>query len=237
MKPDNILFRSRATLGSKKYFYCVISDFGIACEDRDSNDPKVDTYHKGRTKLGTSTYFAPELCYSPYSIEKPDLKPPKLEFVVFPANFRHSSKSDLWALGAAMYNLCVPEPTFSGAYVVFSHLDFKSKPKDVPSETWMSGQEARHVEYNIPPPYTDDLRQAIRLATTYLPDQRPDPITMLGSLRELVKQSGFEKFGSNLEPLPDWATRVHEYFGKAEMEALGMQRKAAEAADKGIVAK
>lgn len=58
IKPDNVLLRSRSTLGSKKYFYCVLSDFGLACEDYPDGDPNANDYQTEGYKLGTSMYVS-----------------------------------------------------------------------------------------------------------------------------------------------------------------------------------
>lgn len=102
INPGNVLLRSRATLGSKRYFYCVLSDFGLACDNWDDGNPRTDKFQVDGYKLGTKSYWVPELCYSPY----PKGPPGSTEWIKFPGGHRHTQKSDLWALGACIYNLC-----------------------------------------------------------------------------------------------------------------------------------
>lgn len=54
IKPDNILLKSRVSIGSEKYFYCVISDFGLACEDLPPMDPRLDRLQRTGFPCGVS---------------------------------------------------------------------------------------------------------------------------------------------------------------------------------------
>ena len=101
IKPDNVLLRSRATLGSGKYYYCVLSDFGLACEDRPDHDPKVDLWQQSGAKLGTKAYWAPELLYHPYPQTLTTFRGMDEQWKYFPDRNRHTRYSDLWALGAS----------------------------------------------------------------------------------------------------------------------------------------
>jgi serine/threonine protein kinase len=105
VKPDNVLLRSRATLGSNKYFYSVLSDFGLACDDRDDRHSGADKHQVLRVKLGTKAFWAPELCYEPYPRSYPGHGGDN-EWKMFPNGHRHTRYSDLWALVASVFNLC-----------------------------------------------------------------------------------------------------------------------------------
>lgn len=80
---------------------------------------------------------------------------------------------------------------------------------------WVTGQEARRRKgtLTISPRYSRQLRTAVEIATTWAPGERPSPYEMAGHFRELLRNSGAKAPGP---PLPEWATRVHEYYGKAE---------------------
>jgi NIMA (never in mitosis gene a)-related kinase len=212
IKPDNVLLRSRNTLGSKKYFYCVLSDFGLACDDRDERDPRADRHQVTRAKLGTKTFWAPELCYHPYprSSAGPGGEP---KSSYFPPGQRHSKYSDLWALGASIYNLCK-----IGNGTCHIQIDF-NRIRTIPGMTpdrYVEGTESRERYLTIPHPYSQELRHAILVATAWDPRQRPSPLSFIQRLDPLVRASGHANQGDDFEPLPDWATKVHEYHAKAE---------------------
>jgi serine/threonine protein kinase len=200
MKPDNVLMRSRATLGSGKYFYCVLSDFGLACEDRPNDDPQVNYHQKAGLKLGTSAYWAPELLYNPYP------RTDGMEGRKYPDGARHSARSDLWALGASLFNLCAGD---------YSHMDFSQKPAKLDWQVFTGGVAFRVQNLVLPKTYSKSLQKSITLATMWNPKQRPSPIAMIVHLETLLAESGFSEQGGN-DPLPDWATRVHEYHHSAE---------------------
>jgi NIMA (never in mitosis gene a)-related kinase len=221
MKPDNVLLRSRETLGSKRYWYCVLSDFGLACEDRPRGHPSEDRYQHLQSQLGTAHYYAPELCYNPY---------PKTteETTYFPGDQRHSAKSDLWALGASMYNLadCGPHIMHDGRAVTggFAHINWSNwyqKPPTMQAHTFYSGTLSRKPvldvsKINSNRGYSKQLRDAILQATEQDPKKRPSPIKMVGSIKLLMAQAGFHGHvpeGSNDE-LPSWASKVHDYHSR-----------------------
>lgn len=212
IKPDNVLLRSRSTLGSGKYYYCVLSDFGLACEDLESNHPRCDLWQRSGSKIGTKAYWAPELLYHPYpqsffTVYGVDER----QWKIFPDGCRHTRYSDLWALGAAIFNLCALTPYSNG----LSHIDLSKKPDHIKTHQWWEGAQSRYKVMSIPKPYTEHLRQAIMIATTWNRDGRPSPVRMVGILVDLMRKSGFHEQGKS-EPLPDWATRVHGYHSKAE---------------------
>jgi serine/threonine protein kinase len=209
IKPDNVLLRSRSTLGSNKYFYCVLSDFGLACEDRPNNDPLADDFQQSGNKLGTKPFWAPELCYDPYPNGNYEIK-------FFPKGQRHSQYSDVWALGACVYNLCDLTATHG-----INHCDF-DRMRRIPGmdiQIYMEGTECRKDPLKIPSNYTRELREAIVYATRWNPVQRPSPVRLIERLGPLVDASGYGEQGPSHEPLPEWATKVHDYLSKAEQES------------------
>jgi serine/threonine protein kinase len=215
VKPDNVLLRSRSQIGSTKYFYCILSDFGLACEDYRDDHPKVNPHQKARVKLGTSVYYAPELLWNPYPggcPSRPNNDPDERRY--FPGKNTHSKYSDLWALGACIYNLCMVNTTGS----TMSHIDWEAcnkYPKNCPI---VEGTESRIKELNIPKElnYSRELRGAVREATKWNISKRPSPITMIDHLEVFMKGSGFETQGGKSEALPDWCTKVHQYQYTAE---------------------
>lgn len=96
IKPDNILIRSRDTIGSKKFPYCILADFGLATEDVDPDHPLADPSIKKGGKVGTLTFYAPELCYDPFPAPGNDSQKYR-----FPPPFRSVSWSPVFARGAA----------------------------------------------------------------------------------------------------------------------------------------
>jgi NIMA (never in mitosis gene a)-related kinase len=215
VKPDNVLLKSRATLGSTKYFYCVLSDFGLACEDRDDRHPRADKYQATRVKLGTKSFWAPELCYTPYPKSYVGLDGEK-EWKFFPNGNRHSKYSDVWAVGASVFNLCVLRTSPQS----MSHLNVDSaqirRIAGMNTDRWLEGTESRQRYLTIPQNYTSQLRKAILLATKWEPQERPSAMTLIQALGPLVEDAGYAEQSSSHEPLPEWATKVHEYHSKAE---------------------
>lgn len=216
MKPDNVLLRSRTTVGTKRYFYCVLSDFGLACEDWPEGHPKEDPFQKGLRPhaIGTRHYYAPELLCDPYPYTDQDKN-------FFPTGQKHSAKSDLWSLAAAMYNLADCGPTMlrhgltTGA---FAHI-MGTKQGSLDDGSFFQGTISRKCPLdvsalNVKKKYTDELRDAILLGTRWNPMQRANPIQMVEVLKGLMEQSGFTTHappGAHDEELPSWATKVHDY--------------------------
>ncbi|EPE27244.1 Protein kinase-like (PK-like) [Glarea lozoyensis ATCC 20868] len=207
IKPDNVLLRSRSTPGSKKYFYCIISDFGLACEN-----PKVytgyqhpDSQQRHGTICGTPVYLAPELNHYPYAKNSHQQS-------YFPKGQFHTSKSDAWAVGACVYSLAQAP----NANVDLCHIDMKAPPNVDPG-IWMAGLAAKHKvgELKPPPRYTEHLKNALLYVTRENPIQRPEPAVAIKELQRLNKLSGWTHYESS-PPLPEWATRTHEYFSMAE---------------------
>jgi serine/threonine protein kinase len=196
IKPDNVLFRTRSTVGSKKYLYCILSDFGLACEDLPNNHPDQEYHQKHGGKLGTMSYLAPELCYKPYPNGKNEEK-------WFPGKQRHSPRSDIWALGACIHNLCEPNS---------SHLNPRvGAERTMDYSTWASGTASRRNPLKISSSYSSQLREAVLLATAWNPDDRPGPVRLIETLDRLCDRAGLSVQNENAEPLPDWAYKVHDY--------------------------
>jgi NIMA (never in mitosis gene a)-related kinase len=205
IKPDNVLLRSRSRVGSNAYFYCVLSDFGLACEDHPPNDYRCDPWQKSGSKLGTMPYLAPELLYDTFPRNERDSR-------YFPDGQRHTCKSDLWALGASIFNLCVARPCESG----YNHITLKGKPPYLQTHQYWEVKGSRSEALIVPSFYSEQLRRAIIRCTDADPRSRKSPAEMIKILEHLLKESGHQEQGKNSEAIPDWATRVHEYQSKAE---------------------
>lgn len=201
MKPDNVLLRSRSTVGSKKYFYCVLSDFGLMCADLPPSHPDCDPYQRSRAKLGTMIYLSPEQLYDPYP------RTPQ-EQTFFPVMGRHSRKTDVYALGLTIYNLCHPAGGPAG------HMDFSAMPKGMDGGDYSSGVASRKVIRGSAK-YSSFLAKAVERATRWNPIHRPDAVTLIKDFENLQEAAGFTKQRES-DPLPDWATKKHDYFAKAE---------------------
>lgn len=214
-KPDNVLLRSRSTMGSQKYFYCILTDFGLCCEDNDT-----DWQHKSKSAVGTPHWLAPELLWDPYPVGKAQ----KDTILV-----RHSSKSDIWALGAMMYNLTCPDITTyvqDGTRVKFSnhgkalaaqHLRFDNCPEDLERNDWIFGRGSRKT-IQVGSGYSKQLRDAIQLACRKIADERPDAINMVRRIRSFMEEGKIEATGPRRESdkLPIWAGRHHDYHVNGE---------------------
>ncbi|KAE9375189.1 kinase-like protein [Stipitochalara longipes BDJ] len=208
MKTENVLIRSRATVGTKRYFYCILSDFGLACDDYPPGHDKEDGHQKWSSKLGTCNYFAPELLWDPYPKNNLGKETPERKW--FPNRRKHTAKSDLWSLDAIMHNLAACER--------ISHIDWESKPRDLDGEVWYEGLKSRKqldistVERKES--YTDALTDVIKIAGRFDPKKRLDPIAMMELMKRQIVKTRFTSHipkGHDHEALPDWATKVHDY--------------------------
>ncbi|PQE17739.1 NEK kinase protein [Rutstroemia sp. NJR-2017a BVV2] len=203
IKPDNILLRSRSTLTHLKYPYLVLSDFGLS-----TATPSTDPYQLSSHLLGSKPFFAPELLHFPF--------PSASQLQFFPPGKAHSHSSDLYALGACIYNLCRPCNTYirsTGTPFVgaWSHFDFKTWGT-LDSETWMSGTGSRRRDLDVGGPYSDQLREMVRLATFWDPVLRGNAIELGKGLVDEATRAGFGAADPSWgEMLPGWATRIHSY--------------------------
>ena len=208
VKPDNIFIRSRSTLGTSMYFYVILSDFGLACEDRPEEDSRIDRFQKAGVQLGTPTWIAPELCHNPY---------PRTvyEETYYPSGRKHSKYSDLWAVGASIYNLC----EFNNNASCLSHINMSHANliPGITSNRYVSGTVSRKRDLTISTSYYScELRDAISTATRWDLHRRPSPVSWTKYVEPLLESSGFSEQGENCKPLPDWATKIHEYMSMAE---------------------
>jgi NIMA (never in mitosis gene a)-related kinase len=159
-------------------------------------------------------YYAPELLYNPYPYTDKAKE-------CFPAGQKHSAKSDLWSLAAAMYNLADCGPTMirggltTGA---FAHI-MGTQQGGLDGGSFFEGTISRKCPLdvsalNVKKKYTDELRDAILMGTRWNPTRRANPIEMVRVLKTLMERSGFTTHvppGAHDEELPSWATKVHDY--------------------------
>jgi serine/threonine protein kinase len=211
IKPENILLKSRHERSSSKYPYCVISDFGLVCEET-----HPDREQQSGFALGSCTYHAPELCW-------PISDFPYRTLDSFPGNQRHSAQSDLWALGATIFNLAdttATPATSDWARREGTHLTCAGLPDQwrryVEAQVdvweyfrmWMTTQESRVDPLTVDVRfYSRKLDQAVRMATLWDERRRPDAVGMMRWFNGL-------KLGSiKREPLPGWlwAAKSHEF--------------------------
>jgi serine/threonine protein kinase len=195
IKPDNVFLRSRsgaAGAEERRYYYCVLSDFGLACEDWPDGHPKQDHIQRGWQKTGTMQYFAPELCQDPYTQTR-------VQDSYFTRGYRHSKRSDLWAVAATISNLCC-------AVILGNTRSHFTKDAITPD-----GVIYRERRLPIPRSvYSHELLAAVRIAGEWEITQRPSPRQFIPELHKLARRSG--RCGkAAYEPLPDWATRPHDY--------------------------
>ena len=184
-------------------FYSRLSGFGLACEER-----KPDEHQKNGYILGTLRFQPGELCHDPYQ-KTPD------DHTYYPDNARHSIYTDVWALGASIYCLCnCDEVVVDGRSLAnssMSHLAWEDKPEHIGYVTWMHGRASRKKLMELPNHYSQQLNDAVIVATS---DDRPDAIGLVSHLKILMNEAGIEGTGPRKESdrLPDWATRVHDFY-------------------------
>ncbi|KAH8687996.1 kinase-like domain-containing protein [Tricladium varicosporioides] len=206
IKPDNVLLRSRSTIGSKKYFYCILSDFGMACPDYPPEHKNCEINQKTGGMCGTPTYLAPELCHQPYATN------PHEEWH-FPQGQRHTPASDLWAVGAVIYNLALCETQYGT-----SHLAPAPDTPKLPRGRWESGREARIRTHPLKLKseiFSDYLRALVENAAELEPQRRNEVTQFIRFFEQYQEESGYLTQASAV-PLPYWATKKHEYFHKCE---------------------
>ena len=239
MKPDNVLMRSRATLGANKYFYCMqvnlpsrttshrsrpgscksfnyqianysfsLTDFGVACDDDGQDD-----HQKNGGLLGTQQYQPPELLFDPYPKEYKG----STEHILYPKGARHSCKSDIWSLGASIYNLCKCDgPMIRGKayrHGAISHLTFDKIPEDVEVNVWMMGRASRINPLELPNEYSAPLNDAV-LRSTLPQEERPDAIALVKDLKWYMEENKIQGTGpvTESDKLPDWCYNVHDHY-------------------------
>lgn len=203
LKPDNILVRSRSMLNSRKYPYLVISDFGLA-----TDDPQ-DIAETGRPICGSLHYFAPELLWREIPSD-----PRCLNY--FPPNEGHTFESDLYSLGACIYNLCNPtNVSLNGTHWIgaLSHINVEAYRKQ--DRKWFLSRSCRNQVLDIGSFYSPSLRQIVMKATHFKPGQRGNAYQLANTLVDTAIAAGYgdEEFGET-ERLPIWAIKVHDYNNK-----------------------
>ena len=124
-----------------------IGDFGLAKELASGSQ-------FAHTSLGTPLYMSPEM--------------------ISEAAGGYNEKSDIWALGCLLFELCAQAPPFSAS----NHLSLAVKIA--------AGKFPR-----IPPAYSDDLHRAIRWMLSLEPSQRPDveALQLLPQVRAGVREA------------------------------------------------
>ena len=90
-----------------------------------------------------------------------------------------------------------------------------TRPAECPADVWWYSTVSRKRDLVIPDYYSAELRRGVSRATAWELKDRPDPVTMVTELRALAIKAGFNDH-TKMEKLPDWSTRLHDYFGKAE---------------------
>ncbi len=217
IKPDNVLLRSRDTLGSSRYFYCVLSDFGLACEDRPRQHPNADRNQRDGTKVGTTAFYAPELLYNPYPRSQEQL-------AFFPGSSLHSIWSDVWALGACIFILAecrAFDHNKRNLMGPFSHINFWEIPQGLDVSIFISGTASRLKLLELSSPrYSGYLRNAIIQATEWNAFNRPHAREMVVILKDAITRAGFmdNRPPADDEQLPKWATRVHDYHSREPLD-------------------
>ncbi|KAL2071145.1 hypothetical protein VTL71DRAFT_12380 [Oculimacula yallundae] len=204
IKPENVLCRSRDRIASRKYPYCVISDFGLATNDVEADHPKADRHHLDGYSCGTVPFYAPELCSKAYPNPFVTRQSDK-----FPPGEKHSNKSDLWAVGVCVFNLAMIgyPPKCSQPYW---HINWPS-PKGIDPLVWCKTRPSRIQELDIGDElgYTSELRKAIMLTTAFDPDDRPKSAELVQTLKKMVKAAGHDRM--DVKQLPEWAFKVHDF--------------------------
>ncbi|CZS88222.1 hypothetical protein WAI453_000643 [Rhynchosporium graminicola] len=211
IKPENILLRSRDTIGSRKYPYCVLSDFGLATDDLGADHPKADHDHLSGLQCGTPTYYAPELCWN--TRLQPSEYEQQRKFPPGPGS-KHTRASDLWAVGACVFNLAMAESPAEdggmGGNYPYAHA-ILPVPDGVPNNIWWRSQASRRKRLDIGDElgYSPELRKSILYMTQWDPAKRPGAAQLVQILKKMVKAAGHDRMPP--EELPDWAFKVHDY--------------------------
>ncbi|KAM4664140.1 uncharacterized protein O3C94_012307 [Discoglossus pictus] len=136
-----------------------LGDFGIS---------KVlsSTMDMARTCVGTPYYLSPELCQ----------------------DIPYSSKSDIWALGCLLYEICCLKPAFDATNLI--SLFYKIVKAEYPP---------------LPNCYSTDLHNLVKTILDKCPDSRPSANCILnlsfvqGHLKLFIQKKEFQLFKQNLE--------------------------------------
>lgn len=134
----------------------------------------------------------------------------------FPDGYRHTKKSDLWSVAAVVSNLaCATQDKYS--HLDMSRIDRHPELKDLKhyGASISHAVVSRKAELPVPEWYSWQLMKAVHKAGAWYIKQRPGPSDFINELRQLAEAS--EKYDlSHSYPLPEWATREHEYHHRAE---------------------
>lgn len=178
IKPDNIFIRSRDTPGSKKPFYVLLSDFGLAQYEQDALPPDPPGVQPGApgTSLhglvGSIEYHAPELAFDPYPSDKVEVQGVKQTSLQAGP---HTARSDVWAAACVVFGLCERDD--------LAHLDRNCFP--LRSEKARGRAAKRPVlELSAKSVYSEYLERTVAWAAAQDPADRPDPWLLVNTVRE-----------------------------------------------------
>lgn len=138
----------------------------------------------------------------------------------YPDGVRHSCQTDIWSLGASIFNLAKTDPPSykksNGVWAPYphasiSHLCFDAKPEDVAIIDWIHGRGAHIPNLEIPGEYSDALNNAVARATAW---DRPDAIQMVKELTILMHENGISGSGPRRESerLPEWCVNIPDFY-------------------------
>lgn len=193
-----------------------LSDFGVACEDNG-----LDMHQKNGALLGTHHYQPPELRYDPYPTDENN----GIQRLIYPGKARHSSATDIWALGASIFNLARTDAPFykdsKGArtpydHAMISHLSFENQPSGVDVGSWIAGRASLIPDMSVPGEYSDGLNEAVLIATC---DDRPDAINMVKELTRIMRDNGISGGGPRIESdrLPPWSVTIPDFYARMDI--------------------
>ena len=171
IKPDNVFLRSRDTPGSKKPFYVLLSDFGLAQYEKDELPPGQGggAVHG---LVGSLEYHAPELAFDPYPSSRTLVQGVRqTDLQAGP----HTAKSDVWAVACVVFGLCERDD--------LAHLDRNCFPL---RSDRARGRAAKRpvLEISDKHVYSEYLERTVAWAAARDPANRPDPWTLVEAVRD-----------------------------------------------------
>jgi serine/threonine protein kinase len=202
IKPDNILLKSRTLSGERKYFYCVLSDFGLAVHEVPKGHKKYDNSHAQGMMCGTGLWLAPELCHHPWTRNTEQY---------FPDHQGHTEYSDLWALGTIIF--CMAECSEK------AHFYPERRQACPPGYDWAFSRSMLKQSRNIKAYYSDFLRESVMRAACWNKKERPTAQRLVIDMSELVKQKFPDSEPRHDEMLPDWSYKKHDFHARPVMKA------------------
>ncbi|KAK8069127.1 kinase-like protein [Apiospora phragmitis] len=138
-KPD-IFLGSHDTPNSTKPLYVLLSDFGVACFEDNSNKPGTGPC----SSAGTPEYHAPELCFHP--------APTDHQMTQRLQASPHTGRSDLFAVVLLMYCMCERSN--------FPHIDPRCRPMRSPAALGRAARSPR-LDISARGVYSDYLARVI----------------------------------------------------------------------------